>query len=52
MTESENPTACRTEVGSSLTVVNFYRKMGYEYKNEVTAPDEFGVVRLEKMNLL
>ena len=44
--------ARRTEVGSSLTAVNFYRKMGYEYKNGVTAPDEFGVVRLEKMNQL
>lgn len=38
----------RTEVGSSLTAVNFYRKMGYEYKNGVTTPDESGVVRLEK----
>lgn len=42
--------ARRTEVGSSLTAVNFYRKMGYEYKNGVTTPDESGVVRLEKMN--
>lgn len=42
--------AWRTEVGSSLTAVNFYRKMGYEYKNGVTTPDEYGVVRLEKMN--
>lgn len=41
--------AWRTEVGSSLTAVNFYRKMGYEYKNGVTAPDEFGVIRLEKI---
>lgn len=40
--------AWRTEVGSSLNAVNFYRKMGYEYKNGVTLPDEFGVVRLEK----
>ena len=42
--------AWRTEVGSSLTAVNFYRKMGYEYKNGVTAPDECGTVRLEKRN--
>lgn len=42
--------AWRTEVGSSLTAVNFYRKMGYEYKNGVTTPDEYGVVRLEKIN--
>lgn len=40
--------ARRTEVGSPLTAVNFYRKMGYEYKNGLTSPDEFGVVRLEK----
>lgn len=40
--------AWRTEVGSSLTAVNFYCKMGYEYKNGVTSPDEYGVIRLEK----
>ena len=40
--------AWRTEVGSSLTAVNFYRKMGYEYKNGITAPDEFGCISLEK----
>lgn len=38
----------RTEVGSSLTAVHFYEKMGYEYKNGVTAPDKDGVVRMEK----
>ena len=42
--------AWRTEVGSSLTAVNFYRKMGYEYKNGVSSPDEIGIVRLEKRN--
>jgi len=41
--------AWRTEVGSSLTAVEFYRKMGYEYKNGITDPDEFHVVRLEKI---
>lgn len=41
--------AWRTEVGSSLTAVEFYRKLGYQYKNNVTTPDEFGVVRLEKV---
>lgn len=41
--------AWRTEVGSSLTAVDFYKKMGYEYKNGVTLPDEFGVIRLEKI---
>lgn len=41
--------AWRTEIGSSLTAVDFYRKMGYEYKNGVTSLDEYGVVRLEKI---
>lgn len=40
--------AWRAEVGSSLTAVHFYEKMGYEYKDGATFPDEFGVVRLEK----
>ena len=40
--------AWRTEVGSSLTAVSSYRKMGYEYKKETTDADEYGVVRLEK----
>lgn len=40
--------AWRTEVGSSLTAVPFYRKMGYEFKNGITGTDENGVVRLEK----
>lgn len=40
--------AWRTEVGSSLTAVSFYQKMGYEFKNGVTNADEYGVVRLEK----
>ena len=41
--------AWRTEAGSSLTAVDFYRRLGYQYKNNVTTPDEFGVVRLEKI---
>ena len=41
--------AWRTEVGSSLTAVDFYRRLGYQYKNNVMTPDEFGVVRLEKI---
>ena len=41
-------TLISTEVGSSLTAVRFYRKMGYEYKGGVTKPDQYGVVRLEK----
>lgn len=40
--------AWRTEVGSSITAVDFYRKLGYEFKNGITAPDEYHVVRLEK----
>ena len=40
--------AWRTEVGSSLTAVHFYEKMGYAYKNGATDTDENGVVRLEK----
>lgn len=43
--------AWRTEVGSSLTAVRFYRKMGYEYKNGVTEADADGTVRLEKRNI-
>lgn len=40
--------ARRTEVGSSLNAVGFYRRLGYTYKNGVTEPDEYQVVRLEK----
>jgi len=40
--------AWRTEVGSSLTAVSFYRKMGYVFKNGMIDADEYGVVRLEK----
>ena len=40
--------AWRTEVGSSLTAVSFYRKMGYAFKNGIMDADEYGVVRLEK----
>lgn len=40
--------AWRTEVGSSITAVDFYRKLGYEYKNGITIPDEDNVIRLEK----
>ena len=40
--------AWRTEVGSSLTAVHFYEKMGYKYKNGVAEPDKYGVVRMEK----
>lgn len=43
--------AWRTEVGASLTAVGFYQKMGYSFKNGVTAADEYGVVRMEKKSL-
>lgn len=42
--------AWRTEVGSSMAAVRFYRKMGYEYKNGVAEADADGTVRLEKWN--
>ena len=40
--------AWRTEVGSSLTAVHFYEKIGYTFKDGIMDADEFGVVRLEK----
>ena len=40
--------AWRTEVGSSLTAVSFYRKMGYVFKKGMIDADEYGVVGLEK----
>ncbi len=41
--------AWRTEVGPSITAVDFYRRLGYQFKNGITAPDAFHVVRLEKI---
>lgn len=38
----------RTQVGSSVTAVSFYRKRGYAFKNGITGPDEYGIVRMEK----
>ncbi len=40
--------AKRTEIPASITAVPFYRKMGYEYKNGIAAPDDEGLLRLEK----
>ena len=37
-----------TEVGSSLTAVAFYQKMGNAFKNGIAHADAYGVVRLEK----
>ena len=41
--------AWRTEIASSVTAVDFYRRLGYGFKNGITSPDEYGVVRLEKI---
>lgn len=40
--------AKRVEVPASITAVNFYRKLGYDYKNGVDRPDEEQLYRLEK----
>ena len=40
--------AKRVEVPASITAVNFYRKLGYDYKNGVDHPDEEQIYRLEK----
>ena len=40
--------AKRVEVPSSITAVDFYRKMGYDYKNGITDPDDEQLYRLEK----
>ena len=39
--------AKRIEIPSSITAVNFYRKMGYGFKDSYK-PDEEGLVRMEK----
>lgn len=40
--------AQRIEIPASITGVPVYRKMGYEYKNGVTEPDEEHLIRMEK----
>ena len=40
--------ANRIEVAASITAVNFYRKLGYDYKNGDDRPDEEQNYRLEK----
>ena len=40
--------AKRVEVPASITAVNFYRKLGYDYKNGVDRPDKELNYRLEK----
>ena len=38
----------RIEIPSSITAVEFYRKMGYDYKNGIKEPDGEQTYRLEK----
>ena len=40
--------AKRVEVPASITACEFYRKMGYDYKDDITAVDEEQLFRLEK----
>lgn len=40
--------AKRIEIPASITAVEFYRKMGYDYKNGIVEIDEEQVYRLEK----
>ena len=40
--------ALRIEIPVSLTSVDFYRKMGYDYKNDITEPKDGLMYRLEK----
>ncbi len=40
--------AKRIEIPSSITAVNFYRCMGYDYKNGIAEVDDEHVYRLEK----
>ena len=41
--------AKRIEVPSSITAVKFYRKMGYKFKDGNAAPDEEGLIRMQKI---
>ena len=40
--------AKRVEIPASITAVNFYRKMGYDFKDD-GEPDEEGLIRMEKL---
>lgn len=44
--------AVRIEVPASMTAVKFYEKMGYAGKDGKTAPDEEGLIRMEKIRVL
>ena len=41
--------ARRVEIPASITAVEFYRKLGYDYKDGVKAVDEERLYRLEKI---
>lgn len=41
----------RIEIPASKTAVPFYKKMGYDYKNNIAEPDDEGLFRLEKFRL-
>ena len=43
--------AHRIEIPASITGVPFYLKMGYNYKDGITEPDEEHLIRLEKNRL-
>lgn len=38
----------RVEIPASLTAVNFYKRMGYDYKNGSSEPDEDHNIKMEK----
>ncbi|MBO4746649.1 MAG: GNAT family N-acetyltransferase [Clostridiales bacterium] len=40
--------AKRIEIPASITGVPFYRKLGYDYKDGITEPDDEHIIRLEK----
>lgn len=39
----------RIEIPASITAVDFYRKLGYDFKNGITEPNEERLVLLEKL---
>lgn len=42
--------ARRIEIAASITACQFYRALGYDYKNGIDTPDEERLFRLEKWN--
>ena len=42
--------AKRIEIPASITACEFYRKLGYDYKNSMSELDKEGLYRLEKFN--